>query len=179
MTPQGEVEAGDLYDFRDGAGWCRHGLLRAFKTEAGMILVDTYWGGLSDGLLRNWHTSEQVLGRTTFLLNLNRARVVRRTEWEVYADADRAWIPVGGGSEQFYVAEGALPLFARQADQLRRRVEEAESSIRFAQFTVERAQKELKDLYDAHTAKPTATGVACAPDCATCREALAARTETR
>lgn len=147
-----EPKEGELYELKDGHGWCRHGLVTIHAhPRHGLIAADTYWGGPRFGAFEdNWHLVDHVRDRLTFLLDLNTARKSHKDECEVYADEDRAYIPIGGVSERFYVRKDARPNFVRQVERLERLIREerskAESSTRWANAYAD----ELQDLLDAH-----------------------------
>lgn len=133
-----------LYELKDGHGWCRHGLVRIKRTETrGLIAVDTYWG---DCGAADWYPVGEVERRLRFVIDLGRCRPSTRREWEQYEDADRAYIPVGGGSEKFLVAEDARPSPVRQAEQLRAEIAHLQSEIEWDRRELARKERELSQL---------------------------------
>lgn len=133
-----------LYELKDGHGWCRHGLVRTQHTETrGMIAVDTYWG---DREAADWYPVSEVEHRLRFIIDLRRCRPSIRHEWEQYEDADRAYIPVGGGREQFLVAGDARPSPARQAAQLKAEIAHLQSEIEWDRRELARKERELAQL---------------------------------
>lgn len=169
-----EPKEGELYDLKDGHGWCRHGLVKIHAhSRHGLIAADTYWGGPRFGAFEdNWHLVDKVRDRLTFILDLNNARDSHKDEWEVYADEDRAYIPQGGNGARWYVRKDARPNYPRQVARLegliRQERSRAESSTRWA----DGYEKELQALRDAHVHRPSVQGPCAIPDCSICKDAL-------
>lgn len=176
MEPR-EPKEGELYNLKDGSGWCRHGTVLIQRNgERGLVAVDTYWGGAPNNgaLERNWYPIDDALkARLTFLLDLTTARECFEDEWEVYADEDRASIPMGVSRARWYVRKDAKPSYPRQVERLERLIRKerakAESALRWA----EGYEKDLQKLKDSVVHRPAEMGP-CRPDCPICAEALAA-----
>jgi hypothetical protein len=181
MNPADPKE-GELYRLVGEAGWCRHGLVTIHRHDKhGLIAADTYWGGPRFGVFEdNWFLVEKVRDRLVFILDLNTARKSHADEFEVYADADRAYIPMGGGSERHFVRADARPVFARQAERLNRLIRQEEEKAASALRWAEGLKHQRKELYEAHTVRAGETKERCRPDCSTCAEVILvteARTE--
>lgn len=181
MTPR-EPKEGELYRLEDGQGWCRHGLVTIHAhPKHGLIAADTYWGGPRYGAFEdNWQVVEKVRDRLTFILDLGAARTSHEDEYEVYADEDRAYIPMGGGSARWYVRADARPVFARQVERLNRLIRQEEEKAASALRWADNLRLQRKELYEAHTVRAGETKERCRPDCSTCAEVIlgaAARAE--
>lgn len=173
MNPEREPKEGELYELKDGHGWCRHGLVIILRKGDKIYAVDTYWGGgFSDNMVRNWSEMHEVKGLLTFLLDLTAARDSHRDEWEIFADEDRAHIPQGGGRERFYVLKDARPNFVRQVARLERLIQAKLDAADSAKLWALGYQKELQELKDKHVHRPSVQGP-CSPECQTCAAALA------
>jgi hypothetical protein len=152
-----EPKEGELWSLRDGAGWCRHGLVTISRHgRYGLIAADTYWGGARFGAFEdNWHPVEQVRDRLTFILDLGAARASHEDEYEVYADEDRAYIPMGGSSARWYVRADARPDFARQVARLERLIREQRSQAESATRWAYGYEKQLEELMKTKPGKET------------------------
>lgn len=139
-----DFKVGNLYRNTDprGNGWCRHGLVKIVEGSTGRSwAVDTYWGEYGvDGYQRDPFEIQEHL---TFLIDLNECRATWREIFEIYADADRAWIPVGGSGAQFFVHNSATPDLERHVEQLERKITECESTSKNALEAAHRYRKEL------------------------------------
>lgn len=169
-----EPKEGELYRLEGGHGWCRHGLVIIRATAKGeLIACDTYWGGFpgSSGMSRDWYTVAEVRERLTFLIDMNTARECYKDEHEVYADEDRAWIPMGGGRERYLVRKDAKPYYPRQVARLDRLIREERSRAETAAWAAARYEKDLQELRDAHVHRPSVQGP-CREDCGICSAAL-------
>lgn len=173
MKPR-EPKDGELYSMTGGDGWCRHGLVTIHAhPRHGLIAADTYWGGPRFGAFEdNWNLVEKVRDRLTFIIDLNTARKSHADEYEVYADEDRAYIPMGGGSARWYVRADARPLFALQVARLNRLIREEESKAESALNWARHLKEDRQALYEAHTVRAGETKERCRPDCATCAEVI-------
>jgi len=175
MTAEREPKEGELYDLKDGEGWCRHGIVLIQRNGTlGLVAVDTYWGGgPNNGCLeRNWYLIDDKLKeRLTFILDLTTARESHHDEWEIFADEDRANIPMGGGRARWYVRKDARPSYARQVARLERRIQEERSKAESATRWAEGFEKDLQALKDKHVHRPAVMGP-CSPECQTCAAAM-------
>jgi hypothetical protein len=98
-------------------GWCRHGLMRIESKDNGeLYAVDTYWGKYSGE--RRTYKPEVIASDLEFVIDLTECRKSHKDEYERYAVADRAYIPMGGGSEQYFVRIEAKPDSTLVRDQL-------------------------------------------------------------
>lgn len=167
-----EPKEGELYDLKDGHGWCQHGLVIILRKGDKLYAVDTYWGGgFSDDMVRNWHELAEVNGRLTFILDLTTARDSHEDEWEIFADEDRAKIPQGGGRARWYVRKDARPNYVRQVARLERLIREQRSKAETATRWAEGYEKDLQLLKDKNVHRPSVQGP-CSPECKTCAAAL-------
>lgn len=153
-----EPKEGELWSLRDGAGWCRHGLVTISKhVHYGLIAADTYWGGPQFGAFKdNWYLVEKVRDRMAFILDLGASRKSHEDEYEVYADDDRAYIPMGGGSARYYVLKAARPDFVRQVARLERLIREERSKVESATRWAYGYEEQLKELMRTKTGKEAA-----------------------
>ena len=131
---------GELWDLPGTHGWCRHGKVVMQMDGDNLTGVDTYWGRRVDGLTKDWYTVEEMQAKgATFIIDLNTARKVFREEFETYDDADRAYIPIGGSSEKYYIRKGAQP-------SIQRLIEQTESELRTALYKIESGTRDANRL---------------------------------
>ncbi len=134
-----------LYRLKDGGGWCRHGLIRVIRREdAGLIAVDTYWHASYS--VRDFYDPETIKDRLEFIIDLSKCRKTVEHEWTQFADKDRTYIPMGGGSAQWLVRKDAKPFPARQIEQLEFELERLRSKMETAKWDIERKENELAAL---------------------------------
>lgn len=131
---------GALYSI-DGEvpGWCYHALF----ILKGDDLIDTYWGIGSD--TRRLHINK-ARGRMRLLLDLNNARLTHRDEYETFDENERAWIPIGGGAQQFWVSTHAKPNPQKVREQLESKIESERSKIRCAESSIRWYEQQLAEL---------------------------------
>ncbi len=141
-----EYKDGDLIRYQSRNSWCHHGILVVRPDWKGsLVAFDTYWG-------TRYPSSQDVTYHTIAGLtdepvcNLNEMRKSHSDEWDTFADADRFWIPIGGGSEQYLVKASAVPVPERQRAKLLSKIEGCEASIRSANWSIERYREELAKL---------------------------------
>ena len=139
------MKENELYELPGSYGWCRHGLVVIQKYCERLIAVDTYWGR-PETFGHTWYEIDEVRDKLKFILDLTTARKVYRDEWDVFADSDRAHIPVGSSSEQYYVRNGALPSPTKQIAKLEREISEVEASMTFAQNRLKEHRQALANL---------------------------------
>ena len=152
---QHEPKEGELYRLAGGDGWCRHGIVRianiGTEEKPDLVAVDTYWGAPNLGALgRNFYPITPAFKeRMTFMLDLSMARKTYDDEYEVYADEDRAYIPMGGGSAQWWVRKDAKPSYPRQVERLERLIRNERAQAECSARAADRYEKELRELRDA------------------------------
>lgn len=143
-------KAGQIYRNSDphGSGWCKHGIVQiAEKRDGGLLAVDTYWGEYGcDGYQRIPSEIERYL---TFVIDIADCRKSHRDEYEIYSDADRCYIPIGGGSEKFLIRKDAKPDLERHAEWLKRKIAELEADIHFAERRLGEFKTTLSSLGEA------------------------------
>lgn len=171
-----EPKEGELYRLKDGDGWCRHGIVLIQRNgERGLVAVDTYWGGgpNNGALERNWYPIDDALkARLTFMLDMTNARECYDDEYSVYADEDRAYIPIGGSKARWFVRKDAKPNYPRQVAQIEQKIAEQDRKAEWAADCARRYREDLQKLKDSVVHRPKEMG-ACREDCTVCREALA------
>jgi hypothetical protein len=77
-------------------------------------------------------------------------------DYDDFNDADKYWIPTGGGSAYHRVRIGAAPNVERKTARLTYEVEKAESRILSAEQNLRWAQKQLDEYLESLSAKETA-----------------------
>ncbi|MES2155435.1 MAG: hypothetical protein V4510_09905 [bacterium] len=173
-----EPKEDELYRLEGGGGWCRHGIVHirniGSKEKPDLVAVDTYWGAPNFGALEiNFYPITPALKeRLTFMLDLGTARRSHQDEYDVYADEDRAYIPMGGSSPVYYVRETARPNYQRQVARLERMIREERSKAESATRWADGYEKDLQALRGKSVHRPAVDGP-CRPDCSICAAALA------
>ena len=138
-----------LYRYPEGAGWCRHGLVVVLnvgtKDKPDLIAVDTYWGMSPNygALERNFYQAEKVKDKLEFVIDIAACRDSNDHEFLQYDEADRAYIPAGGGSARWLVRKDARPSIDLQLKQLYSEVARAESAIESAIYEIKRKHEEI------------------------------------
>lgn len=123
-----DIRPGMLCEGPFDYGWCSHGISRIATDSWGVLWAyDTYWG--SFGPDRRRALVSESYGELRLILDLNAARRVDREVFERYRDEDRAYIPVGGGSEEFWVRKGVAPDSQRVIQQLKQQIDDLRSDI--------------------------------------------------
>jgi hypothetical protein len=144
----GTFKVGELYRNSDmaGNGWCRHGLVMIYENGYGgsPIACDTYWGPHSpDGYRID---PAQIQKHLEFVIDTTECRNVERDDFEIYADADRAYIPIGGNSERCLVRKDAKPDLSRQREWLERKIREKKADANLASRHAAWLQEQLDAL---------------------------------
>jgi hypothetical protein len=141
------MKARELYRYAPDAGkWCRHGLRRIVSERGQLYAIDTYWDDWSNGDPRR---VEEIQKDLEFVVDLSAARKVSRDVYERFAEKDRAWIPMGGGSEQYWVSTSATPNPENTRAWLQSKLKHAQSDLRVAQNRVNWAEDELAQFEEA------------------------------
>lgn len=153
-----EPKEGELYDLKDGHGWCRHGIVYIKNVgtpeKPDLIAIDTYWGLAPNygALERNFYAVATIKDRLTFILDLITARDTHQEEWEVYADEDRANIPIGGGRARWFVRKDARPNYERRVARLEGLIRQERSRADIAARSADRYELDLQALKNSHAA---------------------------
>ena len=133
-----------LYKLPGTHGHCRHGLVRTLRGRTGnLIAVDTYW---NDG---DAIEVDAVKDRLEFIIDLSRCVETDSRTWNLYEEKDRAYIPIGGGSERYLVLKDAKPSIEKQIEQLREEVRKARNEIEFGINDIARKHEEIALLLHA------------------------------
>lgn len=138
-----------LYRYREGAGWCRHGLvvIRNIGTteKPDLVAVDTYWGYEPNhgALERNFYQAEKVKDKLEFIIDLSACRNSNEHEFQQYEEGDRAYIPMGGGSARWLVRRDAKPSIDLQLRQLNAEAEAEKRKIESAVWAIARAHEQI------------------------------------
>lgn len=125
-------------------GWCKHGIFQIENIGGTLLAVDTYWGSLNSDSHR--YTVSRIASDLEFMIDTEDATVTHRENFNRYADCDRAYIPIGGSGERYFVRKGATPDKDRNRAQLEEKVRSLESDIRFATGQLADAKRELAAL---------------------------------
>ena len=133
---------GDVYRYTPERTWCREGL--ATPTSDGLGLLDTYWQG---GQETHRLTGEE-LATAEFSFNTNDYRELGRYDsWDDYPEEDKRVLTAQHGySRTRYLRIGAEPSRAVIEANLREAVEESLVKVDSAQWSLERAQRQLRDF---------------------------------
>lgn len=142
-------EAGDLYTYTPSDRWCRHGL--AIILSDGKPF-DTYWVGFNlDPFGREhgalWH--EDYVSQLTpenRICNVSELRKSYREEAMLYLDSDTVYLPVGGGSEQWYIKSVAKPDAPKSIEYKTYKMERAISSASHETRKAERLREEIEAI---------------------------------
>lgn len=180
-----EPKEDELYHAEGIAGWCRHGIVVIHnigtKEKPDLVAVDTYWGGGTPNfgaLERNFYPiTEAFRQRLTFILDLGTARKAYEDEWEVFADEDRAFIPMGGSSAQYWLRKDARPSYPRQVARLERLIRQEDGRAESAARSAQRYREDLQKLTDSTVHRPGVMGP-CSTSCSICQAALGALQST-
>lgn len=135
--------------------WCREGTA---VVRADGRLVDTYWGSGSDNHVLTDAEAETAevkfnLGDFDELPRYDRSQA---GVWQRYAPGDRGRIPSQHGLEaRYFIRKGASEDHATKVQNARDKLDEAESNLRSAQWSVDLAKRELDELTAA--ASPVGT----------------------
>lgn len=142
-----DFKPGQLWRNADprGNGWCKHGIVRIVQNRDGvMIAHDTYWGDPSGN---GYHRpAEDIRQHLTFMVDTLECRLGDRREFEVFADEDKAYLPIGGGGERYYIRNDAKPVLQREIELTRRLLWEAECDERQALRRKQEYSEHLKGL---------------------------------
>jgi hypothetical protein len=138
---------GDVVQYAPRDTWCHHGIAIVHIEGGKTWALDTYWGpSPTDGSYVEMSelAPASIIGNThTF------DKVPYPHEYEDFADSDKYWVPMGGGSAYKRVRVGALPVPEKVRERLVYAVEKAEYAVKSAGWNLERAQKELAALDEA------------------------------
>lgn len=136
-----EIIENGLYRLPGTEGHCRHGLVRIVRGRTGNLLaVDTYWG-YGDAI-----EVDAVKDRLEFIIDLSKTKVVDSRTWAQYEEKDRAYIPIGGGSERYLVLEDPKPSLEKRLNQLFEEVRVARDEIEYAIRTIANKHEEIAML---------------------------------
>ncbi len=102
-----EIKEYEVYEFigDDIPKWCFHNILIVKRNPSGIICFeDTYWGTkiftIDDIQKKGWRLKK-------ICDDIREMKKISKREFEFYRDEDKLYIPIGGGSEQFFVKKSA------------------------------------------------------------------------
>lgn len=128
----------------DHRGWCKHGLMKIINYNGFLRAVDTYWGSYDD--TARLHQPEVITANLEFVINVNECRKTHAAEFFRYAESDRAYIPIGGGSEQYLVRISATPDPILVKQQLVEKAERLREEIRWNTKELAETEEKLKSM---------------------------------
>lgn len=141
---QADFVDGDVVRYTPKNTWCHHGIAVVHVQDGKMWATDTYWGDYpTDGSYVDMRELDlnNIIGNThTF------DKVPYPHDYEDFAEEDKYWVPIGGGSAYYRVRVGAVPVPALVRQRLAYAVEKAEWAMNSAKWNLDRAQKELADF---------------------------------
>ena|ERR1043165_2525771 len=147
-----ELKVDSIYRYGPG-GWCRHGMCRIEQRSDGkLVAYDTYWSSDMGEIDIDEH-----LPNMEFLFDLNvGTHEVSREDYETYAEGERLFLPIGGSRERCLVYSAAVPIPARLAGLLRRKIQDHRYSIQIAINAIARLSIELHKVEAAiETERPS------------------------
>jgi hypothetical protein len=138
MRSEMTLQIGDVVRYGD-SGWCQHGIAMVKGSDYHMWAADTYWDDTSHEVPLECLEGKDVIGNIiTFS-----PHVPYPYEYEDYAEKDKFYIPIGGGSSQEWVRKDTPPDPEKVATRLRYKLQLAHNKVRSAAQDVEYRTKEL------------------------------------
>jgi predicted glycosyltransferase len=136
------------YSFKkEETQWCRHGILVAhYKKDGVWMLNDTYWGKFAPDSSYGWHREDEVRDRIKYFGNVKHIREISSREANHYEDKDILHIPIGGGSEGWFVRTSAKANISYMIGQLHEEVERERRNINWAIKAIVEKEIEIKQL---------------------------------
>lgn len=132
------VQSGDVVRYGD-SGWCVHGIAVVRGEGENLWAADTYWNDTSHTVPLDKLEGKEIIGSiTTFSTH-----VPYPYEFDDYADRDKFYIPIGGGSAQTWVRKDTPPDTEKVAVRLRHKLQKAHDQVKYAARDVEWCTKEL------------------------------------
>jgi len=139
---------GDVIRYKPDNNWCKHGIAVVYRTCNSVLAKDTYWGIGAHGD-SGWIHESDIEG-STLIGNIYEFRADNYRNEKHYADTDKFYIPMGGGSAQMWYRVGAQPIPSLVAAHFQCLVEKAETGVRAAEGTLLRRKQELEEYLKQH-----------------------------
>lgn len=137
------MSAGDVYTYTPKSRHCMEGL--AVENERG-IIIDWFWSGDAVGNQAVSPGAED-LTKIANLSDYDLTPMNGRKSNKDYAPEDQLVLTSQHGLRRtYYIRKGAEPDLTTKIENARKRLEQAESDARSAQFQVERAREDLDRL---------------------------------
>jgi hypothetical protein len=145
---------GDVVKYKPRQDWCHHGIAIVRIPENGQTYAtDTYWG---ERPTDNSYVDIGELDPANIIGNTHTfGKVPYPHEYYDFNDADKYWIPMGGGSAYERVRIGAAPNVELKTARLKYEVEKAAAKIQSAEGNLRWAQKQLDEYLESMSAKET------------------------
>ena len=144
---------GDIVRYNSERTHARHGIARVHVAGGSTWAFDTYWG-LDE--LDYGSVSMDCLDPNNILGNIYEfeTRCQYPYEYDDFADGDRFYLPVGGGSAQHWIRKGAQPVMTQVRDRLLYGIETERAAVESAKRRVELSLKEYRKFMGEHPEVP-------------------------
>jgi hypothetical protein len=139
---------GDVVRYKPSHDWCHHGIAIVHVLDSGKVFAaDTYWGSSPTD---NSYVDIKELDSANIIGNvITFGGVPYPHHYDDFADADKYYVPMGGGSAYRRVRIGAVPVPEQARHRLAYAVERAESAVRSTGWNLEQAKKDLAAFDEA------------------------------
>jgi hypothetical protein len=129
---------GDVVQYSNG-GWCVHGIAVVRGEGDNLWANDTYWGDNEHSVPLEKLEGKPVIGNiTTFS-----TQIPYPYEFDDFADEDRFYIPIGGGSAKMWVRKDTSPDREKVGVRLRYELQKAHDRVKQEARNVEYHTKQL------------------------------------
>jgi hypothetical protein len=130
---------GDVVRYSRGSDWAQHGIAIVHESGGTVWAADTYWNDRNHGVDLTELEGKELLGN---ILTFS-TKVPYPYVFDDYADADKFYIPIGGGSAQMWVRMNIPPDPEKVSTRLRYELQKAHNKVRSAAQDVEYHTKQL------------------------------------
>jgi hypothetical protein len=133
MEKKTQIKKGDIFYYlfdEEENRHCKHGILVAhYKKNRKWRFNDTYWGKFNPDGEYGWYDENEIKNKIIYFGNTKQLKEINEYESYHYEDKDVLFIPIGGGSESWYVKKSAKKNIQYIRNQLLKEIEGLKNEI--------------------------------------------------